>query len=215
MSRYRGPRIRIIRRLDLYDTLRGLTRKKTWREKTAGQHGKPRKNPFLKDRKDIPKKPPQYRIRLQEKQKLRFNYGITESQLINYVRQAKKSKGSTGETLLELLEMRVDNVVFRLGMAPTIPAARQLITHGHVLINDKKVTIPSYQCKPNDTISSKKKKQSQDLIDRYLKNSYRTPPHLVLNKKRGIGTVKNTITRRWVSVKVKELLVVEYYSRQV
>jgi len=106
------------------------------------------------------KKPSQYGIRLQEKQKLRFNYGITERQLIRYVRQARSAKNSTGEVLLQLLEMRLDNIVFRLGLAPTIPAARQLINHGHFLVNNKKVDIPSYQCKQNDKITVSNRKQS-------------------------------------------------------
>jgi small subunit ribosomal protein S4 len=94
---------------------------------------------------------------LLEKQKLRFNYNITERQLLRYVIQAKKSTGSTGEVLLELLEMRLDNIVYRLGMAPTIVAARQLVGHGHILVNQAKVDIPSYSCS-KDIISIKNKK---------------------------------------------------------
>ena len=125
MSRYRGPRVRIRRRLG---ELPGLTNKVTTKQSAPGQHGLTKKK----------KKPSQYAIRLQEKQKLRFNYGITESQLISYVRKARKIKGSTGEILLQLLEMRLDNIVFRLGIAPTIAAARQLISHGHIIVNSKK-----------------------------------------------------------------------------
>jgi small subunit ribosomal protein S4 len=84
--------------------------------------------------------------------KLRFNYGVTESQLIRYVREARKVKGSTGEVLLQLLEMRLDNILFRLGFTPTIASARQAIRHGHIVVNDRKATIPSYQCHPQDTI---------------------------------------------------------------
>ena len=143
MSRYRGPRLRIIRKLG---ELPGFTTKSSARQTPPGQHG------------TSVKKLSQYGIRLQEKQKLRFNYGITESQLIRYVRKARKIKGSTGEILLQLLEMRLDNIVFRLGIAPTIAAARQLIGHGHIIVNNEKVTIPSYQCKPKDSISVSKKK---------------------------------------------------------
>jgi small subunit ribosomal protein S4 len=111
MSRYRGAVLRITRRLG---ELPGLTRKTTKRNSRPGQHG------------DQARKPSEYAIRLEEKQKLKFNYGVTEKQLLRYVRDARRIKGSTGEALLQLLEMRLDNIVFRLGMAPTIPAARQL-----------------------------------------------------------------------------------------
>lgn len=220
MSRYRGPRIRILRRLPQFERLRGLTRKQTFRKKTVGEHGKIRPKKFKVGQQNLRKnkilrKISKYRLRLQEKQKLRFNYGLTESQLIKYVKEAKKKKGSTGEKLLESLEMRLDNVVFRLGLSPTIPAARQLISHGHVLINSKKVNIPSYRCNRQETISITSKKNIRTLIFKFLKNSPICPPHLLLNKRRLIGTVKNLVNRRWVGVDLKELLVVEYYSRKV
>jgi small subunit ribosomal protein S4 len=202
MSRYRGPRLRIIRRLG---KLPGLTRKVTNRNSLPGQHGTSQK------------KPSQYGIRLQEKQKLRYNYGINERQLIRYVRQARKLKGSTGEILLQLLEMRLDNIVFRLGFAPTIAAARQAITHGHFLVNDQRVTIPSYQCKSNTTIIVSNRKTSRDLITNFLKNSItiNTPPHLTLDKPNLIGTINSPVNRQFVGIDLNELLVVEYYSRKV
>ncbi|HEY9813587.1 MAG TPA: 30S ribosomal protein S4, partial [Candidatus Sericytochromatia bacterium] len=132
MSRYRGPRLRIVRRLG---DLPGLTRKTARRAYAPGQHGQNRK------------KRSEYAIRLEEKQKLRFNYGITERQLLRYVRRARRASGSTGQVLLQLLEMRLDNTVFRMGMAPTIPAARQLVNHGHVTVNGRVVDIASYQCR--------------------------------------------------------------------
>nr|AIT94617.1 ribosomal protein S4 [Chlorosarcina brevispinosa] len=205
MSRYRGPRLRIVRRLGI---LPGLTRKKPTRETPPGQHGTTdEKFSFIE---------PQYRIRLEEKQKLRFNYGITEGQLLNYVRQARKIKGSTGEILLSLLEMRLDNVAFRLGLAPTIGAARQLITHGHISVNNKKVNIPSYQCKPKDIISVSQRKQSRDLVLRFLETADERviPPHLTLSKEKLMGLVNSLINREWVGLNVNELLVVEYYSRK-
>ena len=104
------------------------------------------------------KKISQYSIRLREKQKLRYNYGISEKQLINYVKKSRKSKGSSGEILLQLLEMRLDNIVFRLGMAPTVLAARQMVNHGHICVNNQLVDIPSYQCKPQDVISKRTKR---------------------------------------------------------
>lgn len=202
MSRYRGPRLRIIRRLG---QLPGLTRKVTSRTSLPGQHG------------TSPKKPSQYGIRLQEKQKLRYNYGINERQLIRYVRQARKIKGSTGEVLLQLLEMRLDNIVFRLGFAPTIAAARQAITHGHFLINDKRVNIPSYQCQPNDKIGISNRKKSRELIENFLKTSITSfsSPHLTLDKQNLVGTINSIVNRQSIGIDLNELLVVEYYSRKV
>ena len=103
-----------------------------------------------------------FAIRLIEKQKLRYNFGISDHQFFTYVKRAQKMPGSTGENLLKLLEMRFDSIVYRLKLAPTITSARQLITHGHFLINKKKVNIPSYQCKINDEISIRLK--SKNLI---------------------------------------------------
>ena len=145
MARYRGPRLRIIRRLG---ELPGLTQKTCTRNFPPGQHGPKKK--VVGNQKS---KESQYAVRLKEKQKLRFNYGINEKQLIKYVREARRRNGSTGEILLQILETRLDNIVFRLGFAPTIAAARQLISHGHISVNAKRINIPSYLCKINDNIS--------------------------------------------------------------
>lgn len=202
MSRYRGPRLRIVRRLG---TLPGLTTKVANRQTLPGQHGLSQK------------KPSQYGIRLQEKQKLRFNYGITERQLIRYVRQARSAKNSTGEVLLQLLEMRLDNIVFRLGLGPTIPAARQLINHGHFLVNGRKVDIPSYQCKQNDKITISNRKQSRQLVSNFIEQKGQTgiPNHLTFDKTNLTGVVNSVIDRQFVGLNINELLVVEYYSRKV
>jgi small subunit ribosomal protein S4 len=223
MSRYLGPRLRIIRRLKLKQTLRGLTRKKTFRKTLAGQHCKKRIDPFFKKYRKSRKKNSLYKTRLEEKQKLRFNYGVTESQLVNYIRKAKKFKTSTGTGLLQLLEMRLDTILFRLSLAPTIPAARQLVNHGHVIVNNKKVNIPSYQCQPKDTIAIAKKASTQKFISKILnkwvpKKLYRNPrvpKHLILNKKELTGLVKQVIDRKVVQLPIKERLVVEFYSRKV
>lgn len=222
MSRYRGARLRIIRQFDLKETLRGFTRKKPQLRANfmPGQHRKKRNDPTRKSKNR--KKIPQYQIRLREKQKLRYNYGITESQLINYVRQARKAKGSTGEVLLQLLEMRLDNIVFRLGMAPTIPAARQLVNHGHIVVDNKKVDIPSYQCQPQNVITVAKNKTIRTLVSNFLKNKApqnllrnpQLPVHLIFNQNRLLGSIKSIVPRRWIGLKIKELLVVEFYSRK-
>jgi small subunit ribosomal protein S4 len=165
-----------------------------------------------------PRKVSQYGIRLQEKQKIRFHYGITESQLIRYVRFARKLKGSTGEILLQLLEMRFDNVVFRLGFAPTMSAARQLIRHGHLRVNGKKATIPSYQCKPSDSIEVLDKKATRALVNQNLEvtaNRAALPAFLTVDKGNLRGTVNRLIDRLSVGLALNELLIVEYYSRKV
>jgi len=158
MVRYIGPRVKIIRRLGL---LPGLTRKNPKsKTKTPGQHGKR----LVKRAQSRSSLSDDYGMRLLEKQKLRFNYGVTEKQLVAYYREAKRKKGSTGNFLLELLEKRLDCIVFRLGFAPTIPAARQLVNHGHIQVNNRKVTIASFHCKKNDTISIQPKTKSERLI---------------------------------------------------
>ena len=201
MARYRGPRLRIVRRLG---ELPGLTRKKMDNVKSQ-----------LKQKKRQ-RKMSEYAVRLQEKQKLRFNYGVNEKQLLKYVHLARKVKGSTGQVLLQLLEMRLDNTIFRLGMAPTIPAARQLVNHGHICINDQRVSIPSFQCKPGDIISVQSNTKSEKLIENNLNSPALSniPTHLELNKDKKIGVVNGIVERSWVALTLNELLVVEFYSRK-
>nr|YP_010502148.1 ribosomal protein S4 [Cordia dichotoma]YP_010982805.1 ribosomal protein S4 [Cordia monoica]YP_010982892.1 ribosomal protein S4 [Cordia sinensis]UXC96360.1 ribosomal protein S4 [Cordia dichotoma]WIL97049.1 ribosomal protein S4 [Cordia dichotoma]WOH22031.1 ribosomal protein S4 [Cordia monoica]WOH22118.1 ribosomal protein S4 [Cordia sinensis] len=200
MSRYRGPRFKKIRRLG---ALPGLT------NKSPGD-GSDLRNQSRSGKKS------QYRIRLEEKQKLRFHYGLTERQLLKYVRIARKAKGSTGQVLLQLLEMRLDNILFRLGMASTIPAARQLVNHRHILVNGRIVDIPSYRCKPRDIITAKDEQKSRTLIQNSLDSfpHERLPNHLTLHSFQYKGLVKQIIDSKWVGLKINELLVVEYYSRQ-
>jgi small subunit ribosomal protein S4 len=228
MVRYTGPRIRIVRRLGL---LPGLTRKNIKnRTKTPGQHGKivlvKSKRSSLSD---------DYRERLLEKQKLRFNYGVTEKQLVSYFKEAKRKVGSTGSLLLELLEARLDCIVYRLGFAPTIPAARQIVNHGHLLVNNKSVDIPSFICKEGDTITIKNKTQSRKLIEenfqtqqqkrtliqRRMKRINLTksrfhsllPSHLEIDSEKLIAKFLSPVKRKDVLVRINELNVVEYYSR--
>nr|QJD22271.1 ribosomal protein S4 [Micractinium singularis] len=207
MARYRGPRLRIIRRLG---ELPGLTQKSCTRDFPPGQHGPKKRGSGNQKSKES-----QYAVRLKEKQKLRFNYGISERQLISYVREARRRKGSTGEILLQLLEMRLDNIVFRLGFASTIAAARQLISHGHVVVNQHRVTIPSYICKLNDSISvsSNSQKFVKNLIER--STSQIRAPHLEVNIEKLSAVVVDTVPRDAVGLQINELLVVEYYSRKV
>nr|P59147.1 RecName: Full=Small ribosomal subunit protein uS4c; AltName: Full=30S ribosomal protein S4, chloroplastic [Lopidium concinnum]CAC81027.1 small ribosomal protein 4 [Lopidium concinnum] len=202
MSRYRGPRVRIIRRLG---TLPGLTNRSA-----------PQLKPSSINQSTSNKKISQYRIRLEEKQKLRFHYGITERQLLNYVRIARKAKGSTGEILLQLLEMRLDNIIFRLGMTPTIPGARQLVNHRHILVNGYIVDIPSYRCKPQDFITIKNKQKSESIISKNIEfyQKSKIANHLTYSSLEKKGLVNQILDRESIGLKINELLVVEYYSRQ-
>jgi small subunit ribosomal protein S4 len=201
MARYRGPRLRVTRRLG---ELPGLTRKSARRAYPPGQHGQARK------------KRSEYAVRLEEKQKLRFNYGLSEKQLLRYVRKARRAGGSTGLALLQMLEMRLDNTVFRMGLAPTIPAARQLVNHGHITINGSVVSIASYQCRPGEQLGVRDRDRSRKLVEDNLQfpGLANLPSHLELDKNKMTGKVNGVAEREWVALEINELLVVEYYSRK-
>lgn len=196
MSRYTGPRFKIVRRLG---DLPGLTRKALANKK-----------------QNVKKKSSQYGIRLETKQKLRFHYGITEKQLVKYVKKARGLGGSTGKILIQLLEMRLDNTIFRAGLAPTIPAARQIINHGHILVNNYKMNIPSYQCQLNDKISIGKINKNSNWIrkleNKNLKLNF-IPSHLDFDIESNSILILNSIKYEEASLDLNELLIVEYYSR--
>ncbi len=232
MGVLKSPRLKIIRRLGL---LPGLSQKLVkHRLRSPGQHGK-----IIRSKSRRSSLSGDYKERLIEKQKLRFNYGITEKQLQAYYKEAKKSKGSTGLNLLRLLESRLDCVTFRLGFAATIPAARQLINHGHICVNNQLVSIPSFICSKHDIISIKIKERSQNLVKEILqkaeekrktiekrikvinlkgslkKSFFKSllPRHLSLNIETLKGEYIRMIKRSDILIKVKDLKVVEYYSR--
>nr|AWL21493.1 ribosomal protein S4 [Pilularia americana] len=206
MSRYRGPRLKIIRRLK---SLPGLTGKASKQKKTR-----------VAAEQSTSKKISQFCVRLEAKQRLRFNYGVTERQLLRYVRIARKTKGSTGQVLLQLLEMRLDNVVFNLGLAPTIPAARQLVNHRHILVNDRIVDVPSYRCEPQDIITVRNRPTSYNVLKGGIFESSRSneiPNHLslsILEGNKPKGLVNQVANRESIDLNINELLVVEYYSRK-
>ena len=204
MSRYRGPKLRIKRRLG---ALPGLTKKPS-NSIRPGQHG--RLNV------DNNKKPTEYGLRLEEKQKLRFNYGLTENQLYRYIKEARRRQGVTGLILLQLLEMRLDTICYSLGFGSTVAQARQLVNHGHIIVNNKVISIASFQCRLNDTISIKCKSTSQNLIKSNLKNhkTLNLSGHLKFNESKLEATVLDYCDRNDVSLDIKELLVIEYYSRR-
>jgi small subunit ribosomal protein S4 len=192
----------VVRRLG---DLPGLTRKAPRKAYPPGQHGQGRR------------KRSEYAIRLEEKQKLRYNYGVTEKQLVGYVKKARRSTTSTGQALLQLLEMRLDNTVFRLGMAPTIPGARQLVNHGHVTVNGRVLDIASYQCKPGDVIGVRDRDRSRKIVEENLQfpGLANIPTHLEFDKNKMVATVNSVIDREWIALQINELLVIEYYSRKV
>ena len=204
MSRYRGPKLKISRRLG---SLPGLTTKKS---KKLNRPGKDGNSP------DTSKKLTEYGIRLEEKQKLKFNYGLTESQLFRYVKEARRRKGVTGLILLQLLEMRLDSICFTLGFASTVAQARQLVNHGHITVNNKIIDIPSFQCRLNDVISVKEKATSKNLISANLKSNPRS--EVPSNLKFDISSLKATVldycNRDDIQLQLDELLVIEYYSRR-
>jgi len=204
MSRYRGPKLKISRRLG---PLPGLTLKKSNKLNRPGKDG---------NSADMGKKPTEYGIRLEEKQKLRFNYGLSESQLFRYVKEARRRKGVTGLILLQLLEMRLDTLCFTLGFGSSIAQARQLVNHGHIKVNNKTIDIPSFQCRLNDIISVKEKSTSKNLITNAIKTNRRReiPNHLKLDESKLEATVLDYCDRNDIQLNLDELLVIEYYSRR-
>ena len=197
MARYRGPRVKIVRRLG---ELPGLTTKVPNRTYGPGQHGQATSTGKLT----------QFRVRLQEKQKLRYNYGVTEKQLLSYVRRARRAKGPTGEVLLQMLEMRLDSIVFRLGFAPTIRAARQYVSHGLIKVDGKRVNIPSYNCAQGETITS----TSTPVVENCKTFGGTVPSHLSVDTNKTTGTIQRAITRSQIALTVNELLIIEFYSRK-
>ena len=205
MSRYRGPRLRIIRRLG---TLPALTQKQSKKKSKPGQHGR--------NNSDMNKKTTEYGLRLEEKQKLKFNYGLTETQLFRYIKESRRQKGVTGLILLQLLEMRLDSVCFSLGFASTLANARQLVNHGHITVNNKVVNIASFQCRINDIIGIKPKINSINLVEKNLKDikMLEHPSYLNFNSEKLEGKVTNYCDRNDLLLELDELLVIEYYSRR-
>ncbi|HID94036.1 MAG TPA: 30S ribosomal protein S4 [bacterium (Candidatus Stahlbacteria)] len=207
MARYTGPSCRICRRESKKLFLKGercstdkcaLTR----REGPPGEVAKRRRA-----------KESGYAIHLREKQKLKRMYGLLENQFKNYLKIAERKKGVTGEILLQLLERRLDNIVYRLGVAPSRKSARQLVSHGHVLVNGKKVNIPSYLVNVGDTITLKEKSKKLALVENALKEEREIPKWLSFDKKSLYGKVLAIPKREDIPVDIKEELIVELYSK--
>ncbi|MBQ3141907.1 MAG: 30S ribosomal protein S4 [Bacilli bacterium] len=199
MARYTGPVYKKSRRLgfSILETGEELAKKPT----APGQHGTSRK------------KLSEYGVQLQEKQKVRFMYGLNEKQFRKTFVQAGKMKGIHGINLLILLESRLDNLVYRLGMANTRKAARQLVNHGHILVNGKRVDIPSYQVKPGNIISVSEKSQEHPVINSSLENTLNRPSYVSFDSKKKEGTYVRYPEREELNVDINESLIVEFYNR--
>jgi small subunit ribosomal protein S4 len=184
--------------------------------------GNPKYDRLLKKKPQSPGEPKKGRVRqteygrqLVEKQKLKFAYGLSERQFRNLFEKAKSMKGVTGTNMLVLLERRLDNVVYRLGMASSRYQARQLVSHGHIQLNGRKVTIPSAVVRANDSVSVRDRKATRDLVRRLLsENASRpVPPWLIVSKDDMLGTVSILPTRDLIPTVAEEQLVVEFYSK--
>lgn len=209
MARYRGSSCKLCRRQGAKLFIKGercLTEKCAFerREYPPGQHGQ-----YLR------RKISDYGVQLREKQKVRRIYGIMERQFSNYFKRAERETGITGENLLQLLELRLDNVVYRMGFAPSRKTARQLVLHGHFLVNDRKVNIPSYRLKPGDVIQVREKSRQLEVIHLALKTSDKgvIAPWLKVEKAKLRGEVLERPSREEIPTPVQEQLIVELYSR--
>jgi len=200
MARYTGPAYKKSRRLG-FSTLengKDLAR----RPYAPGQHGKDRK-----------KKSSEYGVQLQEKQKVRFMYGLTEKQFHKVFEKAQKMQGIAGENLLMLLESRLDNIVYRLGMARTRRGARQVVNHGHILVNGKKVDIPSYRVMPGDVVSVKENSLNHAAILGSLEQKATVPAYLEFDAKKLTGKYVRLPERSELNSEINEQLIVEFYNR--
>ena len=202
MARYTGPRVRISRRFGI--PIFGPTKYLERRNYGPGVHGP-------KSRR----KHTDYGLGLIEKQKLRYFYGLMERQFRGVYEKALKRRGVTGEQMLQILETRLDNVVYHLGFANTRAAARQMVSHGHIMVNGHKVNIPSYCLKVNDVIEVKNSNVSRQLATKNLEiaMSRAVPDWLLLNKEGFKGTVMRIPTRDEIQPIANEQAVVEFYSR--
>ena len=201
MARYRGPSTKIARKFG--EEIFGYDKYFQRRKYAPGQHGQSRKR----------KSQSEYAIQLREKQKAKYTYGLLERQFYKTFEKALSKHGVTGEVLLQLLEARLDNTVFRLGFAATRRQARQVVLHKHVTVNDRVVNIPSYSLKPGDVIAIREKSKSLDLVASALANTERKFSWLDVNDNLKEGKFINYPTRDEIPEKINEQLIVELYSK--
>ncbi|WP_202078544.1 30S ribosomal protein S4 [Caldalkalibacillus salinus] len=200
MARYTGPTWKISRRLGI--SLSGTGKELAKRPYAPGQHGPTQR-----------KKLSEYGIQLQEKQKLRHMYGLNERQFRRLFDDAGKMPGVIGENFMILLESRLDNLVYRLGFGRTRRAARQLVNHGHITVNGKKVDIPSYRVKVGDVIGLREKSRNLDVVKDALESRNHLPEYLSLDENSLEGTYTRLPERSELPAEITESLIVEFYSR--
>ena len=201
MARYTGPKTKIARKFG--QAIYGDDKAFEKRNYPPGQHG-------INKRRG---KKSEYAIQLMEKQKAKYTYGILERQFRNMFKRATAAQGITGEVLLQLCESRLDNVVFRMGIAPTRSAARQLVSHRHITVNGEKVNIPSYQLKAGDVVAVREKSKSLDAIQNSLASSSSVYEWITWNNDTMAGTYVSVPARIQIPEQINEQFIVELYSK--
>ena len=201
MARYTGPKTKIARKFG--QAIFGDDKAFEKRNYPPGQHGNNRRRG----------KKSEYAIQLMEKQKAKYTYGILEKQFRNMFKRATSAKGITGEVLLQLCESRLDNVVYRMGIAPTRSGARQLVSHRHITVNGEKVNIPSYQLKAGDVVAVREKSKSLEAIQNSLANSSNVFEWITWNTGSMEGTYVSVPARIQIPEQINEQFIVELYSK--
>ena len=201
MARYTGPKTRIARKFG--EAIFGDDKSFEKRNYPPGQHGMAKKRG----------KKSEYAIQLMEKQKAKYSYGILEKQFRGLFKKASATKGVTGEVLLQLCEARLDNVVFRMGIAPSRRGARQLVSHRHITVNGDVVNIASYHLKPGDKVAVREKSKSLEAIERSLSNSSHVYEWITWNNELKEGTFVSVPARLQIPENIKEQLIVELYNK--
>jgi small subunit ribosomal protein S4 len=201
MARYIGPKTKIARKFR--EPIYGPDKNYDKRNYPPGQHGQSKKRSKLSE----------YATQLKEKQKVKYTYGILERQFAKTFDRASRKEGITGENLLQLIESRLDNVVFRLGIAPTRSAARQLVSHCHIVVNGKVVNIPSYTMKPGELVGVREKSKSSQVITDSLRSRTNRHSWLEWDDSKMEGKFVNAPARADITENIKEQLIVELYSK--
>lgn len=200
MARYRGPKQKLARRFKepIFGPSKSLERKPYG----PGQHGNSRR-----------RKESEYSVQLKEKQKAKYTYGLLERQFRNLFEKASRKKGITGENLLQFLEARLDNVVFRLGFARTRRQARQLVNHGHIMVNGRISDIPSHLLRPGDIVEVRPKSRNLEIVRGSVDRSRRSYPHLEIDREQLKGKFMDYPQRQDIPENIREQLIVELYSK--
>ncbi|NCX95954.1 MAG: 30S ribosomal protein S4 [Chitinophagia bacterium] len=201
MARYTGPKNRICRIFG--EPILGSGKSLSKNSNPPGQHGPTKKR----------KAASEYAVQLKEKQKAKYTYGVLERQFANTYKEAARMKGATGENLVKLLEARLDNTIYRLGIAPTRPAARQIVAHKHITVNGEVVNIPSYTLQPGDVIEYAPKSKANTLITGMARGKNPKITWMDWNEKELMGTYISHPAREFVPENIKEQLIVELYSK--